>query len=461
MNKNAKVPLLLRIQKSGKVNQKILSENDKFTVGQSLDNDLTLLGQEYPKKHTLFSKENGFFKLYLPAYINDGQISVGESILNIRELMVHDILPKEKNNYVLKLSPAKKGYLTFGDTKIEFHFDRRKVRRHVQAKFDGFFWFNAVVQGLFSDLLFKSIFLTLLVLNSLILYLFKDYEVKVPEKVDVDKVQKRFAKFIMKTPEEILEVDNKSLMTTNTSESKDANGNKKKDDSKQRSSSRKSSSSRTNNQRRGGGGNPAASSGLLSLIGGTGPSTKSSNVVDAMVDRGLVADLKNILGGGTNLKVGGKKTKDDFDPLDQLIGTGGSGGIDDFLSSMDEEVEEVTLQKKARVNLATAEKKTGDEEALGYRSDQSVMSVVNSRMGRITWLYEKYLKRQPNLRGKVSVEFTIAANGFVTSVRILESTINHPQLESDIVNLVKRLKFDPIPSGSTTFVFPFHFKKMN
>ena len=460
MNKNARVPLLLRIQKSGKVNQRVLREKDKFTVGQGLDNDLTLFGQEYPKRHTLFEKDNGFFKLYLPAYINDGQISVGESILNIRELMVHDILPKEKNNYVLKLSPAKKGYLTFGDTRIEFHFDRRKVRRHVQAKFDGFSWFNTVVQGLFSDLLFKSIFLSLLLINSLILYLFKDYEVKVSENVDVKKVQKRFAKFIMKTPEEILEVENKALMTTNTPESKEPSASKKRDNSKKRTSSRRRSS-RPNNQRRGGGGNPAASSGLLSLIGGTGPSTKSSNVVDAMVDRGLVADLKNILGGGTNLKVGGKKTKDDFDPLDQLIGTGGSGGIDDFLSSMDEEVEEVTLKKKARVNLETAEKKTGDEEALGYRSDQSVMSVVNSRMGRITWLYEKYLKRQPNLRGKVSVEFTIAANGFVTSVRILESTVNHPQLESDIINLVKRLKFDPIPSGSTTFVFPFHFKKMN
>ncbi len=460
MNKNARVPLLLRIQKSGKVNQRVLREKDKFTVGQGLDNDLTLFGQEYPKRHTLFEKDNGFFKLYLPAYINEGQIIVGESILNIRELMVHDILPKEKNNYVLKLSPAKKGYLTFGDTRIEFHFDRRKVTRNVQAKFDGFSWFNAVIQGLFSDLLFKSIFLTLLMLNSIILFLFKDYEVKISEKVDVKKVQKRFAKFIMKTPDEILEVENKALMTTNKSENKDDSANKREKESKQRSSSRKRGS-RPNSQKQRGGGNPAASSGLLSLIGGTGPSTKSSNVVDAMVDRGLVADLKNILGGGTNLKVGGKKTKDDFDPLDQLIGTGGSGGIDDFLSSMDDEVEEVTLKKKARVNLSTAEKKSGDAEALGYRSDQSVMSVVNSRMGRITWLYEKYLKRQPNLRGKVSVEFTIAANGFVTSVRILESTVNHSQLESDIVNLVKRLKFDPIPSGATTFVFPFHFKKMN
>ena len=155
------------------------------------------------------------------------------------------------------------------------------------------------------------------------------------------------------------------------------------------------------------------------------------------------------------------ENKNGSDPLDQLIGTGGSGGIDDFLASMDEDVEEVTLRKQVRVNLAKPTKKSGDAEAMGHRSEQSVMSVINAKMGRITWLYEKYLKQQPNLSGKISIEFTIAANGFITNVKILESTINHPQLERDITNLIRRLKFEPIPDGSFTVVFPFHFKKIN
>ena len=454
MDKKDNISLILRIKSLGKVDQKVITNDERFTLGQSPENDLTLFGQEYPKKHTLFEKYNGFFQLYLPAYVNEGEIQAENSVLNLKELIVHDILPREKNYYVVKLSPRKRGYLTFGETRIEFLFDNRKIARHVMPEFKGFSWVNTVVTSLFSDLMFKFIFLTLLTLNVIILFLFKDYEVKVSDTVDIEKVQKRFAKFIMKTPEEIIDIT-KNNLTSSTSDEQDS-GSKTKD--KKRSSSR---GKRRKGSKRRGGGNPAASAGLLSLIGGTGSGSKSSSVVDALVDKGLVSDLKSILGGGTNLKVGGKKTKDNLDPLDQLIGTGGSGGIDDFLSSMDEEVEEVTLKKQVRVNLSQATSKSGSEEALGARSDQSVMSVVNARMGRITWLYEKYLKRKPNLRGKVSVQFTITANGFVTSVKVLESTINHSQLEKDIVNLIKRLKFEPIPQGNATFVFPFHFKKMN
>ena len=122
---------------------------------------------------------------------------------------------------------------------------------------------------------------------------------------------------------------------------------------------------------------------------------------------------------------------------------------------------QVTLTKKAKVDLVRPSKMTGSEEALGQRSEQSIMKVVLARQGRITYLYQKYLKRNPNLRGKISIEFTIAPNGFVTSARMIESTVNHPDLERDLLNLVKRLKFDPIPSGNVTAIFPFEFLRVN
>jgi len=209
-------------------------------------------------------------------------------------------------------------------------------------------------------------------------------------------------------------------------------------------------------------GNPAASAGLLGLISGSGSTGKSSSIVDALVDKGLVADLNNIVGGGTNLKVSKNgDNKDELDPLDQLIGTGGSGGIDDFLSALEDDVPQVELKKQAKVDLVKPSKVSGSKEALGQRSEQSIWSVVSSRQGRIKYLYEKYLKRNPNLRGKITIEFTIAANGFVSEARILESTINHPELEQELLALVRRLKFDPIPSGNLTTIFPFVFSKLN
>ncbi|MBN2011576.1 energy transducer TonB [candidate division KSB1 bacterium] len=454
--------LVLKIRNNGKIDQRVVSEKDGFSIGQKEDNDLILFGHTFPKRHTLISKKNGNYQLFLPAYVKEGELREGDSALNLRDLMIHDVLPRTKNSYIVKLTPKKFGYLTIGDTRIEFGFDKKQIMRHRQQqqrmagqKFSGYSWLQMSAKDLFSDMLFKFIVLLLFALNTTVLYMFKDYEIKVKE-VNVEKVQQRLTKFMIKTPEQIEALTDNKLTSNLPMEDQGAENKGKEDAAKKRTSTKKKASG-SSSQRRG---NAVASSGLLGLIGGTGSSSKSSGVVDALVDRGLVADLNSMLGGGTNLKVGRSNTKDKDDPLDQLIGTGGSGGIDDFLGALDEPVETVTLKKQVRVNLAQATQKSGDEEALGARSDASVMAVVQARMGRITYYYEKYLKANPSLSGKVTVRFTIAANGFVTDVKVVESTINHPQLENDIVNLVKRLKFDPIPSGVAHFVFPFHFKKI-
>ena len=452
---NNKYSLVLQIHDSGSVNKKVVSEKEGFSIGQRPDNDLILFGQRYPKKHTLISKHNGYYQMFLPTNINSGELREGDSVLDLKDLILQDVLPRNRNNYVLKLSPKKEGHVLFGDTRIDFLFDRKKVvkRQTTVKKFAGFSWFNVTMKNLFSDLAFKLIVLTLFLFNATILYLFKDYEIKVSDTIDIEKVQQRFAKFIIKVPEEIPEINANDLNNA-LSENDQSQKNEDKDKANKQKSSRKKSGNRKKR------GNPVASAGLLGLIGGTGSSNNASSVINALVDKGLVTDLKKMMSGGSNLKVGRSNTKDDVDPLDQLIGLGGSGGIDDFLEDIDDGVETVALKKQGRVNLAKAEQKSGDEEALGARTEQSVMNVVNTRKGRIGYFYEKYLKRQPNLRGKITIQFSIIANGFVKDVKILKSTVNHPELERDIVTLIKRLKFKPIPKGTANFVYPFVFQKV-
>ena len=447
--------LVLNIIRSNHVRKVYLKGGGQFTVGQSGDNDLILYGTEYPKKHTLFYQKSGVYQLNVKPFIN-GEVTLNSSSLKISDLLQHDILPQKGDSYFIRLSPDKQGFVTVGDTKIEFSFQyiERTATRTIKSPV--YSWTRATIKSLGSDLLFKIIFLTLFTFNAFVIYALKDYEVNIEKKMNIEKMPERLAKFIIKPPE-VLTDSGTNALTADT-ESADSNEKSNKEKNK------KSSSNRQGNRkgRRGSGrGNPAASAGLLGLIGGSGSSSKTSSIVDALVDKGLVADLENILGGGTNLKVSKNGTKDKVDPLDQLIGTGGSGGIDDWLNDMEEDVPQVTLKKKAKVDLIRPKEMRGSSEALGYRSEQSIMDVVLSRRGRITYIYNKYLKRNPNLRGKVSIEFTIAANGFVINARIIESTINHPQLERELLALVKRLKFDPIPSGNVTTIFPFQFSKVN
>lgn len=447
-------PLVIQVHQSDQVRQFVIHKGGKFTVGQRGDNDLTLYGQNFPKRHILFAQEDGGFCLNVKNFV-DGEVALNDSRLQIRDLLHHDILPRKGDSYQIRLAPPKAGSLRINDIKIEFEFRTVAApKAAVPMNPEIFSWKRATLKNLQKDLLFKFVFLFLLLLHSITIYALRDYEVHINKTFDITRVPERLAKFIPKPPEAIFEVDNSALKSLGEG-SENADAGKKSGD---QSSGAKGGRKGSGGERRG---NPAATAGLLGLLAGTGGSGKSSSVIDALVDHGLVADLNNIVGGGTHLKVGSGNGKNNADPLDQLIGTGGSGGIDDFLSAIEEDVPQVTLTKKAKVDLVKPSKVSGSAEALGQRTEQSIMQVVVARQGQITYLYEKHLKRNPNLRGKISVEFTIAANGFVSEARIIESTVNLPEFEQEILNLIKRLKFDPIPSGSVTTIFPFQFSKLN
>ena len=455
--------LVLNISRANqRPRQYVLSKGKRYTVGQSGSNNLILYGTEYPKQHVLFEQLNGTYILNVKPFVQ-GEIVLDSSRLNIADLIKYDILPRRGDSYLIKLSPQKQGYVKVGDTKIDFSFQYVTPKAStVPLKSPVFSWTRATIKGLASDLLFKSIFLALLTINILVLYALKDYKIKEKKEIDITKVPQRLAKFIPKPPEQLLDQGSLNMAanvaSTETSKSKDKNSNGKNSGRSKRSNG---------GRRRGTGrrGNPAASKGLLAIIGGEGASAaKSGSIIDALVDKGLVADLNSMIGGGTNLVTGKSNTKDEIDPLDQLIGTGGSGGIDDIISALDNTetaVPSVTLKKRTKIDLIKPQATQGQSEAVGDRSEESVFAKVNARQGQITYIYNKYLKIKPTLRGKVTIEFVIAANGTVKSARVVESTLHYPPMERELLAFIKRLKFEPIAFGDVTFVFPFQFAKPN
>jgi len=71
--------------------------------------------------------------------------------------------------------------------------------------------------------------------------------------------------------------------------------------------------------------------------------------------------------------------------------------------------------------------------------------------------YEKFLERNPGLSGKVTVRFTIAASGSVSSVSILENTTGNNELEQEIIRKVRMWQFEAISEGDATVTYPFVF----
>jgi TonB family protein len=135
-----------------------------------------------------------------------------------------------------------------------------------------------------------------------------------------------------------------------------------------------------------------------------------------------------------------------------------TGGIDDLISDL-KGVQTVKLEKKGQVNIETPGQMRGSQAAMVRRSSETVMAVINSQQGRIMYTYTKYLRTEPNLHGKVSIDITIEADGAVSKANLVESTMNNADFDRDVVNILRRLRFEPIPEGSLTVNLPFVFSR--
>ena len=136
-----------------------------------------------------------------------------------------------------------------------------------------------------------------------------------------------------------------------------------------------------------------------------------------------------------------------------------SGGVDDLISDV-KGVQKVSLQKQGQVNIQAPGPIRGSQAAMVRRTSSSVMGVINSQQGRIMYAYTKYLRTDANLRGKVSIDVTIEADGSVSNTGVVESTVENDDFVREIIAILRRLRFEPIPEGSITVNVPLVFSRV-
>jgi len=85
------------------------------------------------------------------------------------------------------------------------------------------------------------------------------------------------------------------------------------------------------------------------------------------------------------------------------------------------------------------------------------MKVVRQRTPGLRHIYNKFLKKKPGFLGKVTLEFTIAPDGGITSIKKVSSTTGYGEFDDEIKSAVSRWKFGKIKSGKNTVTIPFTF----
>jgi hypothetical protein len=93
----------------------------------------------------------------------------------------------------------------------------------------------------------------------------------------------------------------------------------------------------------------------------------------------------------------------------------------------------------------------------GVLSPDAVRSTVGRAIGGIKACYERALRRNPTLGGRVTINFTIGGGGRVVSASAANDTLG-TAVSGCIVTRFRSLRFPPPEGGNVTFSYPFFFQ---
>jgi TonB family protein len=201
--------------------------------------------------------------------------------------------------------------------------------------------------------------------------------------------------------------------------------------------------------------------GVLGMLTGVGNTAKGPAVVDVLgnmhekkdkfSDLNAVLDNMNGLQKAQNIDILNRKLVKSKD-----ISVSHKEEIDDLIASVGN-AKTSDLSKKGDFIIQRPESIEGAASSNAKRDPDIINEVVASHKASIKMSYEKFLRRDPNLTGKISVRFTISASGTVSNVKILENTTGNTELEDEIIRKIKMWQFESIPEGDVTVTYPFVF----
>jgi outer membrane biosynthesis protein TonB len=197
------------------------------------------------------------------------------------------------------------------------------------------------------------------------------------------------------------------------------------------------------------------SKGMLKVLGALGPGSGGGAVADVFGAGGGMTDVATALSGAGGVAMatdpgagGGRKGG----------GQGGAASIGDLATSGGGAVAygtktEVKVTGTVATEAAEIDSSDIDQGKLG--------AFVRARQGLIKACYENALKRNPTLKGKVVIRFTILETGGVADVSASQNTLGSPDVAVCIINTIRSWRTQFRPSGPVVVEYPFLLSPSN
>ncbi len=141
----------------------------------------------------------------------------------------------------------------------------------------------------------------------------------------------------------------------------------------------------------------------------------------------------------------------------------GSGGIATRSLTRKIKTSELAQRRTTAVSSAIASKQKIQAKASqqksrkATRSQEEIERIFQKNKGAIFSIYNRELRKDPSLQGKVVVELTIAPNGRVTKCIIVSSELNHKKLERRLVSKIRKFRFANKNVPVITVSYPIDF----
>jgi outer membrane biosynthesis protein TonB len=432
------------------VEERLVRKRENITIGQSAKNMFVVLSDALPRNWLLFELTGGGYV----AHFSDGmdaRIAVGNEIISLSQLKQTGKIQKRGMSWVLPLDERARGKITLADMTILFQFvtppppqPRPQLPASVRGSaLSGVDWFFTTIAAL--SFLFHLIF---------VIYL---RNVDWPRKPDIEAVPDRFVQMVVKKEEKKPEPKKEEVAKTEEPKKEEkAKGEEKKAPKKELSEEEKAklaeARAKADAERRARLAEQVKSTGLLKLLGAK--SESGGSIADVLgkgdVDRDQEKAFQGVGGVGVanndslrGIKSGGSGSGRVAD-AGSLRGGAGIAGSD--------------TGKGAGERTVKGAIKTEAPAVDGELDPNMVAKEVRSRLGAIKACYERALKRNPNLSGKVVIHWTITQAGTVSGVDVEQDTLGDAEVASCIKSLIARWRF-PAPSGGSVDVsFPFVFQ---
>jgi hypothetical protein len=431
----AKILRIGVIQGGKIIEERHLKRRDTVSIGLDAKNTIVVPASNLPQSFPVFEFRNGQYHLCFSESM-EGRVRVGASDVDFGALRSQGLAKRRGSVFVLPLTDAAKGKISLGEVTLLFQFvtpQPEPARPELPQGIRG-----SPFQAM--DQLFFGVLAASLVLHfsGAACIALSD---KPPEhELSLDELPDRFAKVFIpqKPPEPVVEA-------------KAAGDDEVKEEKKEKKDTGpKKTSAGTEAERKAAIAQKVASKGLLKILGSAGGA--GGGALQDVLGGGGTGDIASALSGAGGVGIATADSLGAGGPKGG--GSGNAASIGDLGTSGGGNV---SLGSKGDAKISGRVRDAAPEVESSDVDREALARYVRQRIKAITGCYEKELKRNPSLKGKIVIRFSIKPSGRAEDIDIEENTLGSDAVASCIRAVIRGWIFPFKPSDDVPVAYPFVF----